>query len=117
MLKLRTTTEFTVPTERGVTQSIIRMSIDGIECDINNIRVKGYYYRIDNDAIIVMSKIDKLILKSDYEAIEANLAALESTTSLFANFNQRLTELTFILLQMEETTNYNTLSTDWEIDA
>jgi predicted transcriptional regulator len=117
MLKLKTTSQFTVPIERGTIQSIVRMSIDNICIDENNIRVVGYYYRIDeNENIIVLSKIDKLILKEQYEAIEANLSELTSNESLFSNFNQRLNELTFILLQMEETTNYGTYATSWEAD-
>ena len=118
MLKLKTTSQFTVPTERGIIQSIIRMTIDKIELDNNNIIVSGYYYRIDeNESIIVLSKINKLILREQYEGIETNLAELNSNESLFYNLNQRLNEITFFMLQIEQTENFGTLATDWEIDT
>ena len=61
MLKLRTKTEFTVPTERGTTSAIVRLIIDKLEIDINNITAKGYYYYFDADGVFhQLDKIDKM---------------------------------------------------------
>ena len=118
MLKLRTKTEFTVPTERGTTEATVRLIIDKLEIDVNNITAKGYYYYFDVDDVFhQLDKIDKMYLWSDVATVESGLSTLSSNTNLFTNLSQRLTEFTFFNLGLEAGTNYATTATDWELDT
>jgi len=119
MLKLRTKTAFTIPAKRGVTNSIVRLIIDGLKIDNNNIVASGYYYFYDENGDVV--KLDDIagtpMLWDNIEAAEFNLLpALESTANLKDNIMQRLTEFVFIRLQEENGVNYATIRADWEID-
>ncbi len=119
MLKLRTKTEFTVPTERGTTTAIVRLIIDKLEIDINNVIPRGYYYFFDAEN--VFHKLDDIssnpILWSDIDLIDDSFADLVSSTDIKADLMQRLTELTFAKLSMEAGTNYGTSASDYEIDS
>ena len=118
MLKLKTKTEFQVPYKRTTIPAIVRMVLDSIYIDANNVTVKGYYYYIDADNnIIMLDTIEKMTLKSDVVLAEDNLLPeLVSHTHLFDNINQRLFELTMINLSQEGDLNYGTTVTDWETD-
>ena len=118
MLKLKTKTEFTVPTERGTTSSIVRLIIDKLEIDINNITAKGYYYYFDADGVFhQLDKIDKMYLWSDVAMVESGLPTMPSNSNLFTDLSQRLKEFTFFNLGLEAGTNYNTAASDWEVDT
>lgn len=121
MLKLRTKTEFTVPTERGTTNAIVRFIVERLEIDANNVRPIGYYYRLDeNGQPVILAKIGNSSMKQweTVEVVETSmLGVMTSQTSLKANLMQRLFEFTMLQIQQEGTENYGTASTDWEIDT
>lgn len=119
MLKLRTKIDFTIPTERGVTQGIVRLIIEKREEDINNIIARGYYYYLDeNQTIIKLSDISTLIPWDTIEVIENNiLNPLVSTVNLRACVLQRIEEFTMIKLTEESGENYGTTPDDWEKDV
>lgn len=121
MLKLKTKTEFQVPFERGVKSVIVRMITSNFSLiDINNIKVEGYYYFLDeNNLVRKLSDFGENSFKqwSEIEQIEnAMLGPLESNVSLKSNILQRLKELTFMQLQQESGENYGTTASDWEED-
>lgn len=124
MLKLKTKTEFQVAEERGVKSVIIRMITSSISLlDINNVKVEGYYYYInENQEIVKLSDfgVNSLKLWDDITYLEniedSPLSDFSSNRNLKTVFLQRLQELTFLQLKIEETDNYSTLMTDWEID-
>jgi hypothetical protein len=60
MLKLKTKTEFSIPTKRGIITGVVRFIIERLEIDINNIRAIGYYYYIDENNLVV--KLDDVRL-------------------------------------------------------
>jgi hypothetical protein len=117
MLKLRTKTEFDIPTKRGVINGIVYMIVDKIEVDTNNISPKGYYYYLDeNNQPVKLDDIKGLKEWAIVEQVEQNmLSELTSTVSLQANLQQRLQEFTMLQLQQESGENYGTLASDWEI--
>lgn len=118
MLKLRTKTEFQVPSSRGLKSVIIRMVIDGIFMDKNNITPQGYYYYLDENNVVV--KLDSLGNNSRkewalIEQIEENmLLPFSDSVHLRANVLQRLKEFTNLQLMQESGENYNTVASDWE---
>lgn len=118
MLKLKTKTEFEVPVKRGVVTAIVRLIIDGLFIDKNNVTAKGYYYYIDeNNQVIQLpdGQVNKLMLISDIRQLEPSLPAI--TSSFFDEITiQRLKEFVFLDLQSANGSNYGALSTDWEID-
>lgn len=124
MLKLKTKTEFQVPHDRGVKSVIVRMIISHFSMiDINNIKLEGYYYFLDEQGNAVKlpnSDFGQNAMKqwSDIEALEnANIVSVfESTKNLKSNLLQRLKELTLIQLQQEAGENYGTIVSDWEED-
>lgn len=116
MLKLKTKTQFTAPTDRGSVITIVRLIIDKLEVDINNITPKGYYYYNDEEGKLVQKKINAMKLWQDVRTAEDSLPALESTSYLYDNIIQRLGEFTFLQLMIEAGVNFGTVSTDWEID-
>lgn len=116
MLKLKTTGEFLVPDGRGVKSVIVRLIIDSLFQDKNNVIAKGYYYYInENNEVEVLDKIEKLMLISDIRELEPSLPALSSIYFDEVTL-QRLTQFTFFSLQQENGTNYGTAASDWEID-
>ena len=119
MLKLRTKTAFNIPKDRGVVQSIVRLTIEKLEIDQNNVIVHGYYYHYDeNDNAVILSQVSKNPKQwSEITTIEDNiLDPLTSTTNLYNNLYQRLNELTLLTILQETPYNYGTTDTDWEID-
>lgn len=117
MLKLKTKTEFSIPTKRGVIQGIVRLIIDKIDVDINNIIAKGYYYHMDENGLIQQLDMINTLQQWDNVAISENsLNQLQSNISLKSNLLQRLNEFTFLQLQLENGENYGTVVSDWEID-
>lgn len=121
MLKLKTTQEFTVPTERGTTNAIVRFIIERLEIDANNVRPIGYYYRLDeNGQPVILAKIGNSSMKQ-WETVEAveysMLGVMASNTSLKANLMQRLLEFTELQMDQEGVENYGTVFSDYEIDT
>ena len=118
MIKLRTKTEFSIPTKRGVISGIVRFIIERLEVDINNITPIGYYYYIDeNDSIIKLDNVGELTQWEIIESIETNLlGSLKSTINLKSNVLQRLEEFTMRQLATESGENYGTTPDDWEKD-
>lgn len=118
MIKLKTKTEFQIPTKRGVIQGIVRLIIDKLEIDTNNIIAKGYYYFIDeNGQIVQLDMINTMQQWENIEYAEHNaLGSLQSSENLKDNILQRLNEFTFYQLQLENGENYGTYVNDWEID-
>lgn len=124
MLKLKTKTEFQVIDGRSIKYVIIRMITSHISLlDINNVKVEGYYYYINEDEqVIKLSDFgtNSLKLWDDITYLEniedSPLENFSSNRNLKTVFLQRLQELTFLQLNIEETDNYGTLMTDWEVD-
>lgn len=124
MLKLKTTREFNVPDGRGTKSVIIRMITSHISLmDINNVKVEGYYYYINEDEQIVKLSdfgISSLKMWDEITAIEnmeeSPLADFVSNRNLKSVFFQRLQELTFLQLHAEENANYGTVCEDFIID-
>lgn len=119
MIKLKTKTNFTLPTKRGVINGIVRMIVERLEIDINNITAIGYYYFIDeNQLIIKLDEIKSLNLWSNVREVERSmLSTFNSTTDLKANIIQRLEEFTMLQLTIEANENYGTIVNDWEKDT
>jgi hypothetical protein len=118
MIKLRTKTEFSIPTKRGVVSGIVRFIIERLEVDLNNIRPIGYYYYIDeNNEIIKLDNVGDPTQWDIVESVEKNLLGfLNSTVSLKENVLQRLEEFTMLQLANESGENYGTTPDDWEKD-
>lgn len=124
MLKLRTKTAFNVPDGRGVKSVIVRMITSHFSMlDINNVKVEGYYYYLDeNQNVVKLSDFGQNSMKlwDDITALEnmegSPLADFASARNLKSVIIQRLTELTFLQLMQEETANYGTVVSDWEVD-
>jgi hypothetical protein len=118
MKKLRTKTEFSIPTKRGVVSGVVRFIIERLEIDINNVRAIGYYYYIDIDNVVVkLDEVSTLNQWETVEAVETNLLnPLNSAISLKANVLQRLGEFTMLQLTTESGENYGTTPDDWEAD-
>ena len=118
MLKLKTKTEFTAPTERGTVQTIIHFIIDGLFIDKNNIAPKGYYYWYDETGAIYQRHIGDITLLSMVKELEdsGTVPILGSTTNIYDNIIQRLGEFTHLQMLAEEGTNFGTTADDWEVD-
>lgn len=118
MLKLKTKTEFPVANGRNIKNVIVRLIIEGLAMDKNNVIPKGYYYYFDeNGQVVLLDRIvENPILWSDIALIEQGLPELSSSTNLCEDLMQRLTELVFFKLHQEGGTNYGTTDTDYEID-
>jgi hypothetical protein len=118
MIKLRTKTEFSIPTKRGVITGIVRFIIEKLEIDINNVRAIGYYYFLDeNNQVVKLDEVSTLNTWETVEAVETNLLTpLVDSTSLKANVLQRLGEFTMLQLTTETGENYGTTPDDWEQD-
>lgn len=118
MLKLKTKTQFKVPTKRGVILSIVRLIIDKIELDDNNINAIGYYYYMDeNNEVVKLDDINSLNLWDTILSVEQNLLnPLNSSLSMKANILQRLKEFTILQLTTESGENYGTNPDDWQQD-
>jgi hypothetical protein len=118
MLKLKTKTEFTAPTDRGVVQTTIHFIIDGVFIDQNNITPRGYYYWYDEAGKIYQRHIGDPTLLENVKLAEDNgvVPSLASTVSIYANIIQRLGEFTHLQMLAEETENFGTLASDWEVD-
>lgn len=119
MLKRRTKTEFPVYSDRGalIGNHIIRLIVDKLEIDINNVIYSGYYYRLgESGEVIILSKIGGLWQISDIEAAEPQLAALGSDIFCFQNVLQRLKEVNKIQMTQEAGQNFGTQPNDWEDD-
>ena len=118
MIKLRTKTEFSIPTKRGVISGVVRFIIERLEVDINNITPIGYYYYIDeNDTIVKLDNVGEPTQWEIVESIENNLLSnLNSTVNLKDNVLQRLEEFTMLQLANESGDNYGTTPDDWEKD-
>lgn len=116
MIHLKTKKEFKVPTKRGNKDGIIYLIIDKLEFDRNNITAKGYYYYKDeNDAVVVLDYVNKTFQWETITEIEENmLNPLESVISLRANAFQRLSEFIWVILTQESGENYETIVEDWE---
>lgn len=116
MLKLKTKTVFLVPDGRGVKSVIVRLIIDALQMDINNIIAKGYYYYIEDNEVVKLDNINTLTLWSDVALAESVLPVMSSTTSLKADLMERLKQFVLLRLHAEAGTNYGTTDTDFEID-
>lgn len=124
MLKLKTKTEFQVIDGRSIKYVIIRMITSHISLlDINNVKVEGYYYYINEEGqVIKLSDFgaNSLKLWDDITALEnmpeSPLLDFSSNRNLKTVFMQRLKELTFLQLQIEEMDNYGTIASDFIID-
>lgn len=117
MLKLKTKTAFTAPTERGTINTVIRLIVDGLFMDQNNITPQGYYYYYDENGDIITKKINAMKQWDFVNAAESSLPVLESNIHLYDNVIQRLTDFTFYQLGVEESLNFGTTASDWEIDT
>lgn len=118
MLKKRTTSNFQIPTKRGMIQGIVRLIIERIEMDKNNILPIGYYYYLDeNNEVVKLDEIKSLRQWETILSVEENLLnPLASSVSLRANIIQRLNEFTMLQLTTESGENYTTTPDDWEDD-
>lgn len=123
MLKLKTKTEFLIPDGRGTKSVIVRMITSHFSMvDINNIKVEGYYYYIDeNQNIIKLSDFGQnssMKQWNDIEELENNslVPPLDSDRNLKANILQRLKELTMLQLEQEGLENYGIPFDEWEED-
>lgn len=117
MLKLRTKTEFPIPTKRGVKTGIIHMIIDSLSMNDNNIIPSGYYYYFDEDnQVVQIDTVKHLQFWDNVEVAENELIALGSNKNLKSNLLQRLKEFTFLILQSEAGQNFGTNAEDWEIE-
>ena len=120
MLKLKTTTQFQVPTQRGVVTTTVRLIVNSIKMETNNVYVEGYYYAFDaNGAMIHKSDFGGNSMKQweDIELAENNiLPDLSSVKNLKANAVQRLEELLKAQITAEYPDNYGTTGNDWVID-
>jgi hypothetical protein len=118
MIKLRTKTEFSIPTKRAIITGLVRFIIERLEIDLNNIRAIGYYYYIDEDNLVV--KLDEVNTLNQWDTVtmvENNvLNPLSDDISLKANVLQRLEEFTMLQLTNESGENYGTTPDDWEKD-
>jgi hypothetical protein len=119
MKKLKTKTEFSIPTKRGIIKGVVRFIIERLEIDINNILAIGYYYYIDENNVVV--KLDEVNTLNHWETVtmvENNiLNPLADGISLKANVLQRLCEFTMLQLTTESGENYGTTPEDWEEDV
>lgn len=118
MLKLKTKTEFTAPTDRGTVQTTIRFIIDGLFIDKNNITPKGYYYWYDEDGKMYQRHIKDITLLETVKQLEDNsvVPLLKSNINIYDNVIQRLGELTHLQITAEEKKNFGTLANDWVED-
>lgn len=120
MIKLKTKTEFQVPSARGVKLAIIRMIVDGVFFDANNITARGYYYYLDeNGQVVRLDSLGKSSSKewSIVEQVENNfLQDFTNQRNLKNVCIQRLQEFTNMQLTQENGENYGTIASDWEID-
>ena len=118
MLKLRTKTNFPIPTKRGSSLGVIRFIIDKIEVDENNITAIGYYYYLDeNSNVFKLDKSNNIKLWEEVTQIEAAyLPEFVSKVSLKENILQRLNEFTNLQMTTESGENFGTFPEDWEID-
>jgi len=118
MLKLKTKTEFTVISGRVTKQVIIRLIVESLKMDVNNVIPSGFYYYFneDNEAVILDRIVENPILWSDIALIEQGLPVLSSNTSLHDDLMQRLLQLVNYKLHAEAGTNYGTSEEDYEID-
>lgn len=121
MIKLKTKTEFTIPTERGTKQSIVRLIVDNLQIDNNNIKANGYYYYIDIkdevESVVILSRLgnNSMVQFSTLQYIEENmLPKLNSNYSLKDNITQRLEEITLLQIEKEAKNNFGTSASDWE---
>lgn len=120
MIQLKTNKEVTIPTERGTKQGIVRLIIDRIELDNNNIKAMGYYYHLeDNGTIKKLSEFgnNSMVQWETLNYLEANLLQpFESQIHLKENMLQRLKEATLLQIDKEAYENYGTIAEDWEDD-
>lgn len=120
MLKLKTKTEFQVPSGRGTISVIIRLIVESVFINKNYAKVEGYYYYNDeNNSAIVLSRFGQssMVLREDLTNLEQNLlTVLPSTKETFLNLDHRSKELTLLTIKSEYPINYNTTDTDWEDD-
>ena len=117
MITIKTKTAFPIQRARKVKDTTIYMIIDKIVIDKNNITACGYYYYIDDNLLV--KKLDNVNLIKTWEQVaeaEAGVVpVLESSTSLRANLDQRLSEFTMIQVILESGNNFGTTADDWEI--
>ena len=118
MLKKRTKTEFQIPTKRGIVTGIIRLIIDRLEINANNVIAHGYYYYFDTEQnVVVLDRFSPIKQLSDvFLAEQYVLGDLISNKHVFENIIQRLDELNVIQLTEEDGENYGTSPSDWELD-
>ena len=120
MLKLKTNKTFNVPSGRGTIETTVRLIVESIGFDKNNVKVNGYYYYLDATNQVV--KLDNfgnnsMIQKETLDYLEENvLSQLTSTKSTFINLFQRIKELTLMQIEQEAPENYGTYATDWVDD-
>jgi hypothetical protein len=121
MIKLKTKTEFTIPTERGTKQSIVRLIVHNLQIDNNNIKANGYYYYIEIkgevESVVILSRLgdNSMAQFSKLQYLEENmLPKLNSDSSLKANIMQRLEEITLLQIEQEAKENFGTVASDWE---
>ena len=120
MIQLRTNKEVTIPIERGTIQGIVRLIIDKVELDNNNIKAMGYYYHLEeNGTIKKLSGFgnNSMVQWETLNYLEANLLQpFQSETYLKENILQRLKEATLLQIDKEAYENYGTIADDWEDD-
>ena len=121
MLKLKTNKTFNVPSGRGAVEVVVRLIVENIFFDKNNVKVNGYYYYLDaNNQVIKLDSFgaNSLIQKESLDYLEENvLSQFQSTKSTFANLFQRIKELTLMQIEQEAPENYGTYAADWIEDV
>lgn len=120
MLKLKTNKVFNVPSGRGTIETTVRLIVEKLDFDKNNVKVNGYYYYLDiNNQVVKLDGfgVNSLIQKETLDYLEENvLSQLGSSKSTFANIFQRIKELTLMQIEQEAPENYGTYAADWVDD-
>lgn len=116
MITLKTKTVFPVRDERGKIKGnfIIYLKVDSLLFNEANVSVKGYYFTIENDVVIVLSPFDELLTWENIALAESNLEPIASM-SLKTALTQRVHEFTMIQLMLESGENFETTPNDWEL--
>ena len=120
MLKLKTNKEFNVPKDRGTVNVIVRLIVENVFFDKNNVKVNGYYYYLDaENKAIILDKFGTatLVLRENLNALEDNLLPeLKSKKRTFDNLEQRIEELTRAQIDSEYPQNWGIKSLDLVYD-
>jgi hypothetical protein len=116
MITKQTKTPFPILDKRGkpIVEFIIYLKVVELIINEANITVNGfYYYKDEQEEIIVLDKFSEFFTWDIISAIEMILQPLD-TISLMEALLQRMNEFTDLQIQSESGQNYGTLYTDWE---